>query len=145
MSTTRGGPDEGAEFTSRLDEIRAALVKGEEAGLIAGATVLINAVKRGLRGGFTSGQFTTGALLNSVTRSEPMLEDKVRVIRVGTNLNNPPYPLFWELGHHNIFTRRYERKEVWRPALMDNVDSVSAAFARAFRAALEQSPTQRDR
>lgn len=100
-------------------------------GLVAAATVIQNAVKRGLRGGYTSGDFVTGTNVNHVLRSEPEFRGGIGEIRVGTDLN-PCYPLFWEIGHYNIFTRKFERKEVWGPAYHDSRDDAIAAFQRVF-------------
>jgi hypothetical protein len=102
------------------------------AGLVAAAEVLIAAVKRGLEGGFTSGDFDTGQLVDSVERTEP---DPVRgEIYVGTKWF---YALSWELGHINVFSRQFERKEVWMPAFLENRVMIKLAYARAFRGALE--------
>lgn len=114
-------------YQSNLPAVVARLRRARSAGLIAAATVLINAVKRGLQGGYTSGDFVTGASINAVTRSEPDLVNGE--ILVGTNLM---YNLFWELGHFNLFTRRFERVEVWYPAMTSNREQIQAAYARAY-------------
>jgi hypothetical protein len=41
-----------------------------------------------------------------------------------------PYELYWEMGHRNAFTRRYERVEIWRPSLEANARSRHAIIAR---------------
>lgn len=109
--------------------------EAEQLGLIAAAYVLVNAVKRGLRGGYTSGNFVTGGVINSVTRSEPFRDGSGWSIRVGTNLK---YALFWEIGHHNAYTRKYERVERWRPAFMDTREAARAAYARTWKRAMKQ-------
>ena len=38
--------------------------------------------------------------------------------------------LYWELGHRNVFTRRYERVQLWVPTATDNVDAMRATYAR---------------
>lgn len=43
----------------------------------------------------------------------------------------------WELGHINVFSRQFERKEVWVPAFRDNRTLIRMAYARGFRAAME--------
>jgi DNA-binding Lrp family transcriptional regulator len=115
-------------YRSNRAAIEARLARARSAGLIAAATVYVNAVKLGLRGGYTSGAFVTGNVINSVTRSEP---DLVRgEILVGTNVL---YALYWELGHINLFLRRYVRKEVWMPALSESAARMRDAYAVAFR------------
>lgn len=37
--------------------------------------------------------------------------------------------LFWELGHHNLFTRQYERVRIWVPTAIANVDKMRRNFA----------------
>ena len=99
-------------------------------GLIAAAYIAANEVKRKLRGGYTSGQFVTGTVLNSVTRSEPVRTANGWKIVVGTNVM---YALYWELGHFNLFMRRFVRVEHWRLAMIESRDLQREAFARVAR------------
>ena len=114
-------------YQSNLPAVLAKTRRARSAGLIAAATVLINAVKRGLRGGYKSGAWVTGNVMNSVTRSEPDLA--LGEILVGTNVN---YALFWELGFMSAWSRKFERKEVWMPAMLSNREQIAAAYARAY-------------
>ena len=116
-------------YRSRSAEVQRRYFKAVDGALIAQAHVYINAVKRQLRGGYTSGDFVTGNVLNSVTRTAPRWEGLARAIRVGTNVL---YALFWELGHHNIFSRRYERVEIWMPELVRTAPEQRATFERVF-------------
>lgn len=85
---------------------------------------------RGLRGGYTSGLFVTGRVMNSVTISKAFeIAPGVFGIKVGTNVL---YALFWELGHWNLFTGKYERVEVWRPAMFGARQEMREAFARRY-------------
>lgn len=114
-------------YRSNLPEVVSRLRRARMAGLIAAATVLLNAVKRGVTGGYTSGAFYTGASRASVIRTEPDL-DRGEIL-VGSDV---PYMLYWEVGHYNIFTRRFERKEVWFPALRDHKLEIETAYGQAF-------------
>ena len=38
--------------------------------------------------------------------------------------------LYWELGHVNLYTRQYERMEVWVPAMAATKEAQGRAFAR---------------
>lgn len=113
-------------------ELLASFPKAHAQGMIAAANVLRNAVRKNLRGGYRSslgnhGDFVTGNSLNHVTISEP---DTTRGrIRVGTDLL---YNLYWELGHHNLFTRHFERDERWRPAAETSAKAAGEAFTRVF-------------
>lgn len=108
--------------------------RAQAAGMIAAAQVIINAVKRGLTGGYTSGDFVTNNVRGSVTRSEPYAIAGGYGIQIGTNVK---YALFWELGHYNLFTGRYERVEVWLPAFLNNLEAAMAAYARVYRRVME--------
>ena len=112
----------------------AAVREAQTAGLQAGINVLRNAVKRGLRGGYTSGDFTQGIAWNSITVEPPVFDGEGNgFIRCGTALD---YPMYWELGHHNVFTRKFERVEIWAPAYQENMQAAREAYERAFRATL---------
>lgn len=122
------------DVTNNTPEFRRRLRKAQAAGLLAGAQVLINGVKRGLAGGYTSGSFAQGNVLNSVTKSPVYAEPDGLGIDVGTNV---PYALYWELGHHNIFTRRYERVPVWVPVAEHEGPATNEAFQRVFAREME--------
>lgn len=112
------------------------LTQATPLALIAAAQVFINAVKRRLAGGYTSGDFVTGNVLNSVTRSEPEPAGMGGyALQVGTNL---PYALFWELGHHNVFTRKFERVPVWEPAFLESQDEAATTYQRALQRFMKQ-------
>lgn len=119
-----------ATWTSNAPAFKRDADAAERKALLAAAYVLKNAVKRALRGGYTSGDFVTGLSVNSVTNSEPERDTTGWAIRVGTNLK---YNLFWELGHRNAYLRRFVRVEKWRPALMDSREPMRAAYARVWK------------
>ena len=54
-------------YESHVAEAKRRFQKATGDGLLASAQVYVNAVKRGLRGGYTSGEFVTGNVINSVT------------------------------------------------------------------------------
>jgi hypothetical protein len=106
-------------------------------GLTAAAYVYANLVKRALAGGYTSGDFVTGRVLNSVTIGEP----SGLYIDVGTDLD---YAEYWEIGHHNIFTRRYERVMIWEPALDAAGPEMSDVFSGTMASIILQGPVGTD-
>jgi hypothetical protein len=108
-------------------------------GLFAAAYVYYDEIKRRLAGGYTTGAWVTGQLLNSIAIQPPALEGGDLVARVGTPVR---YALYWELGHNNVFTRRFERQERWFPAAIDTQPEQQAAFVRAFTDGLT-APTLR--
>lgn len=117
-------------YQSNLPTIRGRMRQAVDGGLLAAANVVETKVKEGLRGGYTSGDFVTGLVLNSVTHSEPTLGGAGAYILVGTWVS---YALYWELGHQNLFTRRFERVEIWMPALLSTRAQQLAAFQRVFQ------------
>src|SRR5688572_11823100 len=116
-------------YKSNLPQVRTQLQQATAAGLLAAAAVVENRVKEGLRGGYKSGRFVTGNVLASVNHSEPEIGPNGAFILVGTDVM---YALFWELGHQNLFTKQFERKEVWMPALLSTRAEQLAAYHRAF-------------
>jgi hypothetical protein len=119
-----------SRYTSRIGAAKRLTERAIDAGLVAAAQVVVNRVKTDLRGGYRSGDFVTGLNTASVIKTEPFSRAGARTILVGTSITDPGYPLFWELGHVSAFTRRFERKEVWRPALMDTKEQQYRAFVR---------------
>ena len=105
-----------------------------DAALEAGAQELINGLKDdkplGLTQGYTSGDFVTGNLLNSIQATDPYTEKGTRHIRVYTDVL---YALYWEMGHQNVFTRKYERQERWGPTLQRKDEDIFAAYARVYQ------------
>jgi bacteriophage HK97-gp10 putative tail-component len=99
---------------SKRKEVSAALESGTKDSLKEIAGEAARQIKDRLKEGFTSGDFVTGDLAKSVQVSEVFGEKGEWTVEVGTdNL----LALYWELGHHNLFTRKYERVEVWRPIM----------------------------
>lgn len=105
--------------------------------LTAAGYVYANEVKRALAGGYTSGDFVTGRVLNSVTVGEPYGP----YIDVGTDLD---YAQYWEIGHHNVFTRKYERVEIWEPAAEAMGPEMSDVFSGTMVSILLQGPAGTD-
>lgn len=119
-----------AKWTSRIGQTKVRTAAAIDAGLAAAAQVVVNRVKQDLRGGYISGDFVTGLNTASVIKTEPFTRGGERTILVGTSIHDPEYPLYWEVGHVNAFTRKFERKEIWRPALMDTKERQYRAFQR---------------
>lgn len=101
-----------------------------DGGLIASAYVYRNEVTRRLVQGYTTGRYVTPHVGRSVTISPIRLDAGARVIHVGTNID---YAAFWEFGHHNKFTGKFERVEHWRLSMMDVGPQMGVAFSRTFK------------
>ena len=114
---------------SNRNQVLNALKSAAREGLNEAAQIYTNNMKRALRGGFTSGDFVTGNLMNSVTRTSVTENGNDLEVKVGTNV---PYAVYWEVGHHNIYTRKFEREERWRPTLLSSMASMRDAIRNAF-------------
>lgn len=122
-------------YVSNLAAVRAQMERARDAGLIAAAQVALNRIKRKLAGGFKTGDFTTGDSVNSATRTDPVDENGVRVIRIGTALM---HNLFWTLGHVNLFTGTFERNDLWVSEFFSTANEQALAFARTFTRFMDQ-------
>lgn len=116
-------------YQSNLPQITQQMRDARGAGLLAAAAVVENKVKEGLRGGYKSGAFVTGNVMASVNHSDPVVDVSGAYILVGTDVM---YALYWELGHNNLFTRQFERKEVWMPAFLSSRAEQVAAYQRTY-------------
>lgn len=105
-----------------------------DAGLVAAAYVYRNDVVQRLARGYTTGDFVTPHVALTVNVTPVFTRGGVRMIMVGTNVD---YAAYWELGHRNLFTGRFERVEHWREAMMATGAAQAAAFGRTFRRVLE--------
>lgn len=121
-------------WESKVPQIKQRHSLAQRQGLLAAANVVRNTLIRALRGGYTSGAFVTGTSINAITISDPMRSAGGWEVAVGTNLL---YPLFWELGHMNIYLRRYVRVERWRPAALDSREEAAQAFGRVYTRVME--------
>lgn len=131
-------------WSSRIPDLLAAIPDIVDAAGIAAQAVQADAVREKLRGGYTSGDYVTGANLESVITLEPVTEGGMRVFRTTTRLTDPPYPWFWEVGFFSghirldgapeassVRTRspgHFIRVEKWRPAAEESAAAAEAAF-----------------
>jgi hypothetical protein len=116
-----------------------------DAALEAAANELINGLKDekplGLNKGYTSGDFVTGDLLNSIQATNPYTSAGTRHISVYTDLM---YAVYWEYGHYNVFVAggsttiggndaAYVREERWYPTLIRKDEDIMAAYSRVYK------------
>jgi hypothetical protein len=107
---------------------------GARLGLESRARVIWREWKKQMQlhhGGFTTGDFQTGTAQGKITLGPVLAMGQIGQysVQVGTSLL---YHLFWELGHMNLFTGKYERVETLRPAIEDSRAEQEAAFLRQF-------------
>jgi hypothetical protein len=78
-------------------------------------------------------------MANSVARGEPEVSGDGAKIAVGSTQVNPDYATPWELGHHNLFTGKHERVEIWVRTMVEmrqQLVNVAAEEIRAVDSAL---------
>jgi hypothetical protein len=124
-------------YQSNLPQIARQMKAARSAGLIAAADLYVERMKVALQGGFTSGRYVTGETVGSVERGEPVRDDRGEHILAGTDHY---IARFWELGHDNIITKRYERVEIWWPTFVETRQEQIAAFEKAYRAVMTTQP-----
>ena len=129
-------------YKSNMAFVGRKLHEARTTGLEFAAQQVVNRVVRGLEGGYTSGAFVTGTNTSSVVATDPFRLRGVWTVLIGTSIDDPPYPVYWELGFLSIFSNRWERKEVWGPALRDSADRARRAFQRGFRSVMEGGSAQ---
>jgi hypothetical protein len=108
--------------------------RSREAGRMATAAAASHLVRE-VKKAFGSDYYKGGAFRSTLQVKQSIVSDGPRETAtgweatVGTRLVEA---LYWELGHHNTFTRRYERVELWRPTAVAETDAMRATYARVF-------------
>lgn len=120
-------------FTSNLPRVKSQIQQARESALQAVGAVVKAEVQRRLEGGFTSGDFDTGESVEHV-QTEIRETATGAEVRIGTDL---VHNLVWEVGHVNVYTRKFERVETWMPALLSTRAEQQAVFAREYKQALK--------
>lgn len=113
------------------DHSKRALARYDKAarlGVSAASNVLVREVKKAFGSDYYKGGAFRSTLYvkQSVRRSDPEKEADGWAARVGTNKIQA---LYWELGHQNVFTRRFERVRIWEPTALANITTMREAFA----------------
>lgn len=149
-------------YKSNMEQAGRAIHAARVRGLQMAGDRLIRGVVKRLAGGYTTGQWVSGTNTSSVVRTEPMRLRGIWTVLVGTSIDDPPYPLFWEVGFNQrqvawknekgqwvspkyikrgkdlvLNPTKFVRKERWGPALREDAEHIQAAFVRGFRKALD--------
>lgn len=102
--------------------------KASRLGMDAAGNVYEREVKRAHSDHYTSQAFrATLNVRQSIRRTAPTKGRQGWTVDIGTKL---PQPLYWEMGHQNLFTRKYERRRIWVPTLIAQARAISDAYAR---------------
>lgn len=114
--------------TDRSREARDRYREAARLGVDAAANTLEREVKKAHNAYYTSQAFrSTAQIRQSIRRVGPTSEAGGWASRVGTN---KMIALYWELGHRNLFTRKYERVRLWEPTAIQNIKRMQDTFAR---------------
>jgi hypothetical protein len=114
--------------TDNRRKVEAAVIEATRLGMDAAAAHYQMAVYKAHNNHYTTRRFkNTLAVRQSIRRTDPVQERGGWAVRVGTKLIEP---LYWELGHHNLFTRKYERREIWKPTAIATRKAIQNAYAR---------------
>ena len=113
------------------------VLKAVDAGVIAGAEAMANAVleywiANAAFPGYTTGDYAKGNAADIQVSPVYTKRGKRQAdVYSAANRDGEPYPAYWELGHNNLFTGNpEERVEIWRPALEQHADRVGNVMAR---------------
>lgn len=116
-----------------------------------------NVTKRFRQGYYTSQAFrSTAQIMQHITRDEPVYRGNGWVSQVGipegiaatpkSKKAKPPktpttvgkIALAWELGHHNVFTRRWERVAIFKPVGFDSLKAMIDTYNRVLNRYMER-------
>ena len=119
-------------YVSNLDAVLNALEDSIGSGLAAAADMVADKVSRKLAPGFTDGSFkgeTPGeAAEESVQVQVFMHEAENPFARIWSDKK---YLFYWEVGHWNIYPRKFVRKEIWVPTLYGTANEQVLRFTAA--------------
>lgn len=135
--------DKSREVTARYD-------RAAKAGVTASAQVLLNALKRAYNSYYTSEDFRSTLQIRQALRrsnAEKGPDGYFAMVGVPTATVTPKggtkavdrgmVALYWELGHHNLFSRKYEREQIAVPTATESAQAMSDAWARTIKRYME--------
>lgn len=126
------------KMVNRSKQVLKAYENASRLGMDAAANVYEREVKRAHSDHYTSQAFRgTLQVRQSIRRTKPMKDKDGWYSRVGTKLRQP---LYWEMGHQNLFTGRFMRREIWKPAAIAQAQAIRDAYARVVQRVLGRLP-----
>lgn len=116
-------------ITDRFDDAMRRYDRAARLGVDAAANVLQREITKAHDSSYYKGGAfrSTLQVRASIRRTPPTRSGDGWSAEVGTKIIEA---LYWELGHHNLFTRKYERRRIWEPTALANVGAMSAAYGR---------------
>ena len=126
------------KVTDHRAKVSKAYKEASRLGMDAAANVYEREVKRAHNDHYTSQDFRgTLKVRQSIRRTNPMPESGGWFSRIGTKLRQP---LYWELGHQNLFTGKFERREIWKPVAIAQAKAIRDAYARVVKRVMARNP-----
>jgi hypothetical protein len=126
------------KMVDRSKQVMKAYENASRLGMDAAANTYEREVKRAHNDHYTSQAFRgTLQVRQSIRRTPPMKSTEGWYSRVGTKLRQP---LYWELGHQNLFTGKFMRREIWKPVAIAQAQAIRDAYARVVKRILEGLP-----
>ena len=136
-------------FTNNAARFVGDLDKARRNGVVACGSLLVRRLKKAFGAGYyKGGRFRdTLKVKASIQRDDaPSIGREGYEIRVGPKFGNPQekaagvkrgkawmVPLYLELGHYNVFTRRHERREIFRPPGVEATPALAAEYAKTVK------------
>jgi len=121
------------ELTDRSNEFQSAYDRAAYTALSATARHLKQQVQYSFvsKNYYKGGAFrSTLQIVQSIGYKPPVRGMKGWETVVGTK---HIVALYWELGHHNAFTRKFERVEIWKPTMLRERQAMRAMFGATLR------------
>lgn len=116
------------KVTNRIEAAVKKMDRAARAGMDAAANVYEREVKREHGDHYTSQMFrSTLNVRQSIRRTRAVRGPNGYESEVGTKL---PQPLYWELGHQNLFTGKLERRRIWVPTAIAQAQAIAAEYAK---------------
>lgn len=112
-------------FTDSSRRVQDRYREAARMGLAAGGQLLVRELKKAHGDSYyKGGAFRTGQVRQSIKKTAPFWMNGW-MLQVGTKLI---FPLYWELGHVNVFSGKYERVRIWTPTYLAQVQAIQAEF-----------------
>lgn len=124
--------------------------KAARAGLVASSQFLLNELKKAYSNYYTSGAFRSTLQIRQALRRADPEKDKdgwYTIVGVPTATVTPKdsktpvdrgmVALAWEMGHQNLFTRKYERVQIALPTATQSAQGMKDAWARVVKQVME--------
>lgn len=148
----------GVTLVNHAEKARRRYDTAARAGIVASSQYLLNELKKAYQDYYTSGAFrSTLQIRQALRRANPekgpdgwytIVGVPTATVVPGKKKGDPKslfdkpvdrgkVALFWEIGHHNVFTRKFQRMPIAVPAANDSAQGMRDAWARVVKRYME--------